>query len=201
VRYELEFEDAFDEHSLRRDRWLPHYLPHWSSRECSAARYAVGGGELRLMIEADQGPWCPELDGDVRTSMLQTGAFCGPVGGAVGQHRFNPASLVREAQPNARLHMPWYARVEVRARASDDPHVMVALWMIGDEDEPECSAEICVCEIFSRDVGRDEAKVGVGVHPFGDPRIVDDFSQEAVSIDAEASTPTRPSGCPTTSCS
>jgi beta-glucanase (GH16 family) len=61
---------------------------------------------------------------------------------------------------------------------------MIALWMIGFEDDPTRSAEICVCEIFGRDVAADHAKVGVGVHPFGDPRIVDDFSAETVPIDA-----------------
>jgi beta-glucanase (GH16 family) len=60
---------------------------------------------------------------------------------------------------------------------------MVALWMIGYEDEPAHSAEICVCEIFGRDVEAGHAKVGMGVHPFGDPDIVDDFSAETLPID------------------
>ena len=46
--YELEFEDAFQDDRLDPARWLPYYLPHWSSRERSAARYEVGGGTLRL---------------------------------------------------------------------------------------------------------------------------------------------------------
>ena len=56
--------------------------------------------------------------------------------------------------------------------------------MIGYEDEPDRSAEICVCEIFGRDVGRDTARVGMGLHPFGDPSITDAFSAESVRIDA-----------------
>ena len=56
--------------------------------------------------------------------------------------------------------------------------------MIGYEDEPERSAEICAYEIFGRDVGAGHAKVGVGVHPFGDPTIFEDFSAETVEIDA-----------------
>ncbi len=55
--------------------------------------------------------------------------------------------------------------------------------MIGYEDEPERSAEICVCEIFGRDVGPSHATIGMGVHPFGDPRIVDDFSAVRMPID------------------
>ena len=179
-----EFEDRFDGDTLDTRRWLPHYLPQWSSRERSAARYEVGGGRLRLLIEADQPPWCPELDGEVRVSSLQTGVFAGPVGSKVGQHRFHPDAVVREAQPPARLYTPHYGRIEIRMRALDDPTAMVALWMIGYEDEPDRSAEICVCEIFGRDVEPGRAKVGMGVHPFGDPRIEDDFAAEPLDIDA-----------------
>jgi hypothetical protein len=182
--FELEFEETFGGDALDPSRWLPCYLPHWSTRERSAARYVVGGGRLRLLIETDQPPWCPELDGQTRVSSLQTGAFAGPLGSGVGQHRFNREAVVREAQPNLRLYTPKYGRIELRAKASDDPDTMVALWMIGYEDEPERSAELCVCEIFGRDVGEDQAVVGVGVHPFGDPLIRDVFSREAIPIDA-----------------
>ena len=180
---ELEFEDTFDGPELDRSRWLPWYLPQWSSRERAAARYSVAGGELRLVIEADQEPWCPELDGDVRVSSLQTGCFAGPVGSAVGQHRFHPDAVVREAQENVRLYTPRYGRVELRARFPDDPAAMAALWLIGYEDEPERSAELCVCEIFGRDVSPGRALVGMGVHPFGDPRIRDEFERVPVAID------------------
>src|ERR1044071_1489569 len=132
---QVEFEDTFEDSVLARDRWLPYYLPHWSSRERSAARYRIADGLLRLQIEADQRPWCPELDGDVRVSSLQTGAYAGPVGTPIGHHRFSPEATVREAQPNVRLYTPRYGRIELRAQANDDPSVMVALWMIGYEDE------------------------------------------------------------------
>jgi hypothetical protein len=182
--FELEFEDTFTGDVLDPKRWIPYYLPQWSSRERSAARYELAGGCLRLLIAADQEPWCPELDGDTRVSSLQTGVFAGPVGSTVGQHRFDPGAVVREEQPSARLYTPCYGRVELRARALDDPRTMVALWMIGFEDAPERSAEICVCEIYGRDVHPDRASVGMGVHPFGDPRIADDFTAVTLPIDA-----------------
>jgi Glycosyl hydrolases family 16 len=120
----------------------------------------------------------------VRVSSLQTGVFAGPLGSRVGQHRFHPEAVVREEQENVRLYTPQYGRVELRARATDDPRAMVALWLIGYEDEPERSAEICVCEIFGRDVSAGEASVGMGVHPFGDPAIIDDFAAVRLPIDA-----------------
>jgi len=184
MAWELAFEDVFAGPELDRSRWLPWYLPHWSSRGRAAARYELGAGGLRLRIDADQEPWCPELDGDVRVSSLQTGAFAGPLGSRVGQHRFHPDAVVREEQPAERLYTPRYGRIELRARASADPRAMVALWLIGVEDEPERSAELCVCEIFGRDVGPERAVVGLGLHPFGDPRLADDFERIELPIDA-----------------
>jgi hypothetical protein len=182
--YELEFEDTFEGDTLDQARWLPYYLPQWSSREASAARYRLGDGVLRLLIEEGQPPWCPEFDGQTRVSSLQTGVFSGPVGSTAGQSRFKPGLVVREAQQAARLYTPRYGRFELRAKAIDDPRCMVALWMIGYEDEPHQSAEICICEIFGRNVTADRAGIGMGLHPFGDPGIRDEFSVEEVAIDA-----------------
>ncbi|MEV7801691.1 glycoside hydrolase family 16 protein [Microbispora sp. NPDC088329] len=182
--YVLEFEDTFDGDVLDERRWVPRYLPQWTTRAASAARYRMGDGCLRLLIEEDQPPWSPEMEGRLRVSSLQTGVFSGPVGSGIGQHGRGGLAVVREAQDEARLYTPHYGLIEMRARATDDPRAMVALWMIGFEDAPERSAEICVCEIFGRDVGPDTAAVGMGVHPFGDPAITDEFAAEVLPIDA-----------------
>jgi hypothetical protein len=181
--YELAFEEPFDGDAVDEARWLPYYLPQWSSREASAARYEVGGGMLRLLIEADQQPWCPEFDGQTRVSSLQTGVFAGPVGSTAGQSHFKPGLVVRQAQRNLRLYTPQYGLFELRAKAIDDPRCMVALWMIGYEDAPDRSAEICICEIFGRNVAAGSVGVGMGLHPFGDPRIREEFAVETLSID------------------
>jgi glycosyl hydrolase family 16 len=181
--YELDVEDSFDAAALDPSLWLPHHLPHWSSRSASAARFSLDGDALRLRIEADQPPWCPEFDGWLRVSSIQTGAFAGPVGSGIGQHQFKPGLVVREAQPNVALYTPRYGLFEMRARGLDDPANMVALWMIGYEYQPERSAEICIFEIFGREVSLDVAAIGMGVHPHGDSAIVDDFSKEPLAID------------------
>jgi hypothetical protein len=182
--YELEVEDTFEGPELDRRLWLPCYLPHWSSRAAAAARYVVGGGRLRLRIEADQGPWNPEFEGGLRVSSIQTGVFAGALGSPLGQHRFRDDLVVREEQPNVALYTPRYGLVELTARVPDDPGVMVALWMIGYEDEPGRSGEICVCEIFADSVSATGCRIGMGVHPFSDPTLVDDFGTETIAIDA-----------------
>ncbi|MGA5756814.1 glycoside hydrolase family 16 protein [Nonomuraea bangladeshensis] len=179
----LEFEDTFDGDRLDETKWVPYYLPQWSGREAARARHRLGGGLLRLRVEEDQPAWHPEAEGELRVSSLQTGVFSGPVGSAVGQHG-RGGLVVREEQAARRLYTPQYARIEMRAKALDDPDSMVALWMIGYEDAPERSAEICIAEIFGKDVGPDRSRVGMGVHPFGDPSITDDFTVEELPIDA-----------------
>jgi hypothetical protein len=182
--FRLEFQDEFQGASLDTNKWLPYYLPHWSSRSRTAARYSLPGGCLRLHIEADQPPWCPEYDGGVRVSALQTGCFSGPVGSAAGQHQFRPGLVVAEAQPAARLYTPRFGYFETRLKAVPIPGYMVALWMIGFEERPEQSAEILICEIFGHELTATSAKVGYGLHPFGDPAIRDEFYRETVAIDA-----------------
>ena len=184
MAFELDFEDTFDGGALDTDRWLPHYLPQWSSRDRSAARYELRDGCLRLQITADQEPWCPALDGEIRVSSLQTGCFAGPLGSRIGQHAFHPDAVVTEEQPELRLYTPHYGRIEVRARALADPRAMVALWMIGFEDDPARSGELCVCEIFGSEVSAAEALVGVGTRKFADPTLEGDFEKVRVPIDA-----------------
>jgi Glycosyl hydrolases family 16 len=183
----LDREERFDGPRLDRGLWVPAYLPQWSSRDASAPRYELReGGGLRLRIDPDQPPWCPEWDGALRVSSLQTGVFAGPMGSRIGQHRFHPDVVVREEQPAERLHTPRYGVIETRLGASADPRCMVALWMIGFEDLPDRSGEICVVEIFGRDVAPGRTAVGMGVHPHHDGRIRDDFQRVPLDIDVAA---------------
>jgi hypothetical protein len=180
----LEFAAEFGNDQLDETQWLPFYLPQWTSRESSRARYAIGDGRLELRIERDQRPWSPELTGALRVSNLQTGVFSGPVGSGVGQHRFAEDLVVTEQQPERRLYLPHHGLIEARIAATGDPRSMVALWLIGFEDEPHRSAEICVFEIFGNEIGERSTLVGMGVHPFGDPAISDDFRKVPVAVDA-----------------
>ena len=180
--YQLDFNDEFDGPEISPEKWLPYYLPHWSSKAQSAPRYRFDGSSLILQITADQPPWCPEFDGEIRCSSIQTGTFSGSAGSTTGQHRFNRRSVVREEQTNERKYTPQYGYFEVRAKAVAASANHVAFWMIGYEDTPERSAEIAVMEIMGAYMEGPSARVGV--HPWGDAEIRDEFYEDFFSIDA-----------------
>ena len=47
--YELVFADDFDGPELDETRWVPHYLPQWTTPDRSAARYELHPGFVRLL--------------------------------------------------------------------------------------------------------------------------------------------------------
>ncbi|MET0448039.1 MAG: glycoside hydrolase family 16, partial [Aeromicrobium sp.] len=128
-----DFDDGLD-----AGRWLPHYLPQWSSRAESAATWEVEDSALVLSIPSEQGRWCAEThDGPLRVSGVQSGCFSGPVGSTVGQQPFAPGLVVREEQP-LRTGWTWAGGLlEVRARMELSTRSMASVWMIGLEDAPE----------------------------------------------------------------
>jgi hypothetical protein len=177
------FRDGFETGRLDPARWVAGYLPQWTTPDRSAARYVFDDGRFALEITPDTQPWCPDHDGDVRVSSIQTGVRSGPAGSADGQHRFADGVTVVTPQEERRLYTPLHGRISLRARGLSDPRAMVALWMIGFEDVPDDSGEICVMEVFGRDVAPGRAAVGMGVHPHHDPRLRDDFERVPLELD------------------
>jgi len=91
---------------------------------------------------------------------------------------------VGEEQATTRLYTPMFGVVEIQAAGTDHPDVLVARWMVGFEDDPIRSGEMCVMESLGRDVGTHTAAIGMGVHPFGDPTLVDDFPTDTHRMNA-----------------
>jgi hypothetical protein len=179
------FFDGFDAPALDTSVWLPHYLPAWSSRAETAAAYEIRDSCLRLSIPPSHGLWMEaDHEGPLRVSGIQTGNFSGPVGSAIGQQPLPGGSVVREEQPRFEGFLPCFGELSMRARAVVTARSMVAWWMVGFEDRPERSAEICVFEIFGDAVepGR-SAKVGMGLHPFRDPAVSEDFDAPRLPVD------------------
>lgn len=176
-------EERFDGADLDTRRWWPYYTPHWSSRERTAARCALGPDGLELRIDEDTPPWAPDLDGDLRVSHLQTGQFSGPVRSEVGQHRFRPGLVVREEQPEHRGWLVRHGVIEARLAAIRHPAAMVALWPIGFEEQPDDCGEICIAEIFGSELDDTGGWVGVGVKPQNDPRLREDFEKVRIEGD------------------
>ena len=180
-------DERFDGLALDRDVWLPHYLPAWSSREATRASFEVGAG-LRLTVPVDHQQWCPDDHvPPLRVSGVQSGSWSGPVGSTRGQQRFRDDQTVKEEQPRFEGWLISTGWVEIRARMSLSQRSMAALWMSGYEDDPaqEHCGEICVFEVFgsSLEVDPPSAEVGVGLKPFRDPRLTDDFAAPRVPID------------------
>ncbi len=183
--YRLVFDEDFDGQQLDARRWIPHHLPHWSSRERSRASYRISGGSLVLFIGEDQGPWCPEFDGTVRVSALQTGQSSGALGTGTGQHRFKSDLCVREPQTEERLYTPVYGRVELRARARMAASSLVSLYLIGFEDIPRNSGEITVMEVFGTNVRADGVILGRGIKSINDDRLRTEFVETQLPISIE----------------
>jgi hypothetical protein len=178
------FRDDFEGQDLDRSVWVPHYLPQWSSRAESAATYEVAGSELRLSIPLEQGRWCPDQHEEpLRVSGIQSGVFSGEVGSTVGQQPFRTGLRVREAQPTHWGWLPHYGLLEIRARMELTARSMASVWMVGPEDEPRRSGEICVFEVFGDAIDATGPAVGMGIHPFRDPSLRDDFAAPRLPID------------------
>lgn len=182
------FSDDFDGSDLDTEVWVPHYLPMWSSRAESAATYSVAGSELRLTIPPDQGLWCAgDHDPPLRVSGIQSGVFSGEVGSTIGQQPFREGAVVRESQPTQWGWTPLHGLLEVRARMDITPRSMASVWMVGVEDEPTRSGEICIFEVFGETLdgagATPTAAVGRGIHPFRDPAMTDEFAAERVALD------------------
>lgn len=177
-----------DEHfagdALDLSVWLPYYLPHWSSRASSAATYEVADGELRLSIPPEQGLWCEGLhDGPLRVSGIQSASYSGPVGSPVGGQPFRDDLLVASEEPEFRGYTPLYGHIEARARGVLSPRSMMAFWLAGIEHKPQQSGEICVMEIFGDAVRPGSADVGVGLHKFRDPGLIEQWSTLPLEIE------------------
>jgi beta-glucanase (GH16 family) len=59
------------------------------------------------------------------------------------------------------------------------PRSMASVWMVGLEEEPEQSGEICVFEVFGDAI----QNIGSGIHPFRDPMLTDEFDAPRMNID------------------
>lgn len=57
--------------------------------------------------------------------------------------------------------------------------------MIGFEDEPQKSAEICIMEINGENLANKTLVNGYGIHPLDDPKLDDEFYKDQFQINAE----------------
>jgi hypothetical protein len=182
------FRDDFDDDHLDPAVWDPHYLPHWGTRAGTAAHHDLSGSRLRLSIPVDHPLWCPDQHATpLRVSGIASGAHSGPVGSTVGGQPFLDGQTVREEQARLEGWLPSGGEVAVRCRMDISHRSMAAIWLSGFEETPEQSGELCLVEIFGKDLepGR-SAEVGMGIKKFHDPALVHDFAAPRLPIDVTA---------------
>ncbi|MEV4063036.1 family 16 glycosylhydrolase [Nonomuraea dietziae] len=143
--YTLDFQEEFDGTSLNTSKWLPYYLPHWTSnRENAKARYTVADGVLTQRLDADTPAWNPAYDGTVKISSIQTY-------NKDWWHRFNSSMPNDHHEPDFNGYTTKYGYFEVRAKLADvggGGHQ--ALWLVGTDDTTSASRnpEIDFIETF-----------------------------------------------------
>ena len=127
-----------------RSKWIPASCE--GGHGVLAARTGSSTVSYILGILEDQEPWCPEFNGPVRVH-LQTG--CSPGEFARGPHRRFSAQNAGSAgcSRRQRTFTPRYGCFEIRARCVLGATNVAAFRMIGFEDEPDRSAEICIVEV------------------------------------------------------
>lgn len=173
-----DFQDDFSSAALNGaldpDRWIDHYLPHWTTAERSQARYRLDDGGLTLVIDPDQPDWRPE-DRPLVVSSIQTGTFSGAAGTSTGIHRHRPDGMVvRSPQQRRMLWAPSAGRVEVTLSPALEPGYVTAAWLVGTEESSsrDCG-EVCLVELelVAGPSLRQEVVARTGIKAHGDPRL------------------------------
>ncbi|MBV9831886.1 MAG: glycoside hydrolase family 16 protein, partial [Marmoricola sp.] len=149
------------------------------------ASYRLRDSCLCLDVPVGHPVWLPgEHAPALRVSGVQSGNRSGPVGSTDGQQRVHDGQLVREEQPELRGHLQAAGELSVRCRMDLSPRSMAALWLCGFEDEPDRCGEICVVEVFGKDVVPGvSAEVGMGLKQLRDPHLVGDFAAPRLELD------------------
>ncbi len=168
--YRLEWSDEFSTSSesatrnggsalLDESRWIPHYLPSWTTPDLSAPNYTIEDGILSLRITEKMGPWSPYDDQTVISGIM--------TGNNAGLHNWTGSNVEVTPQTRQETLVTKYGYFELRAKVQTGGGIHSAWWMIGMEDEPHQLAEIDIFEIL----GKDHNKIQTVLHPWTDPNI------------------------------
>ncbi|WP_433326258.1 family 16 glycosylhydrolase [Spirillospora sp. CA-294931] len=143
--YTLDFQEEFNGTSLDQSKWLPKYLPHWTSTpENAKARYTVADGVLTERLDADTPAWNAKWDSTVKISSIQSY-------NKDWWHKFNASMPNDHHEPDFNGYTTKYGYFEVRAKmANVGGGGHQAFWLVGTDDTSSASAnpEIDMIETF-----------------------------------------------------
>lgn len=144
--YTLDFQEEFDGTTLNTSKWLPSYLPHWTSTPANAqARYTVANGVLTERLDADTPAWNAQYDGTVKISSIQSYE-------KDWWHQFNASMPNNHHEPDFDGYSTKYGYFEIRAKLSNvggGGHQ--AFWLVGTNGTgtgPAAQSEIDFIETF-----------------------------------------------------
>ena len=173
-------EDDFAAPELDRTLWFPHHLPQWSSRAQSAARYRFAGRCAAPHDRRRPAALVPRLRR--RHARLLAADRCVSPGRSAAASGSTASPLMpssARSRPTRTLYTPAVRllrapgplsrRPEQHGRALDDRLSRTNRTGRRRSVSPRSSAATCEPDV---------AAVGMGVHPFGDPRITDEWAQQ-----------------------
>lgn len=181
--YNLEFSDDFEGEELSKEKWLPFYVPFCSPTGIAIPSYEIRKGNLALKITEEQEPWCPEFNGEIKCSSIQTGIYSGRGEGISALQETAADKGAGDAPQFTSTYVPQYGYFEIRARMLITNSNMVSFRMRGYDSLLKKSAEVYIFEVKGKSVKGNFAKIGYGIRKFQDKKIDEEFYETAVDID------------------
>lgn len=136
----LDFNEEFDGPALDSTKWVDAYLPHWSTKALTDAKYSFKDGAISLRIDSTDLPWNPTYDGNVRCTSIQTAE-------RDAWHKFNNNLQINHHENAFVGYATKYGYFETRVK-SDTQAGHAAWWLIGMQDEPWQKGEMDMFELY-----------------------------------------------------
>lgn len=175
--YRQVFYDDFDNDSLDKNYFIDRYLPSWTTKPLSKAKYDISNSVLSLKIEENQEAWC-NADGTLRVTGIMTGV-------RDGLHKFNNSCSIKN---NYETYWGLIAKngyFETRCKAINCGGMHVAWWLIGIQDKTYDDGRTQTAEIDAFEIigGGDAKSFLINLHNVGNSNITKTVTENNIGVD------------------